>query len=937
ATVDWEVFFAGTGAQRVELPTYAFQRQRYWLEPTADAGEAAAVVDSDESGFWAAVEREDVDGVAATLALDDDSRSSLTALLPSLSSWRQQRRQRSVVDQWRYRAMWKPLASSSAVRLSGRWLMVVPEGAEDERATAVVEGLAGHQVVVSSSDSPEVIAERLRQVLAEGPVAGVVSLLAVDERPLVEYDAVPGGLAATVSLVQALNAVGCDARVWALTRGAVSVGRSESVAAPVQALVWGLGRVVALEHPDRWGGLVDLPERVDESTIARLRAVLAAGEDQVAVRASGVFGRRLVRAESAAVTGGWSSRGTVLVTGGTGALGARVARWLAERGVEHLVLTSRRGDQAPGAGELVEELTALGVRATLAACDVSDRDAVAELLARHPVTGIVHAAGELDDGVVESLDPARMDAVLRAKVTAAVNLHELTRDRDLDMFVLFSSTSAVVGTPGLGNYAPGNAFLDALAEHRRANGLVATSVAWGPWADGGMAAGSVGEVFRRHGVPEMDPDMALAALHQALHDDETALVVADIEWERFFVAFTATRPSPLLADLPETRRLARNSQTEKDETGFADRLAGLPEAEQNRLLLDVVRAQAAVVLGHSEPEDVEPRRALKELGFDSVTAVEFRNRLAAATGLRLPVTLVYDYPTPVEVAQHLRTELLGADAPVAAPTAAGASDEPLAIVGMACRFPGGVRSPEDLWKVLTEGIDTISGFPADRGWDLEGLYDSDPESSGTSYTREGGFLYDAAEFDAGFFGISPREALAMDPQQRLLLETSWEVFERAGIDPQSLRGSATGVFTGSSGQDYVNLLAAGSEAFAGHVATGNASSVMSGRASYVFGFEGPAVTVDTACSSSLVALHLAAQSLRQGECTLALAGGVMVMSTPGIFTEFSRQRGVAPDGRCKPFAAAADGAGFSEGVGLLLLERLSDARRNGHRVLAVVR
>ena len=941
AAVDWQAFFAGTGARRVDLPTYAFQRRRYWLEPDAGSGAPHSAQDPDESGFWTAVEREDAEGVAATLALDDDSRSSLAALLPSLSSWRRQSRRKSVVDRWRYRVVWKPLGAMSAAPPSGRWLVAVPDGFQQDAWVAkVAERFGGSRLVVSASERPEAISERLRKVLTEqGPVAGVVSVLAVDERALADHDAVPGGLAATVSLIQALTAVGCDARVWSLTRGAVSVGPSDGVAAPVQAMVWGLGRVVALEHPDRWGGLVDLPQDADDATIARLAAVLAGSEDQVAVRASGVFGRRLTRAEptAAAVTGRWSAPDSVLITGGTGALGSRVARWLAECGVRQLILTSRRGDRSPDARELVGELTALGARVTLVACDVSDRDAVADLLARHPVTGIVHAAGVLDDGVVESLDPARVDAVLRAKATAALNLHELTRDRELDMFVLFSSTSAVLGASGLGNYAPGNAFLDALAEHRQANGLAATSIAWGPWAGGGMAAGPVGEVYRRHGMPEMDPDSALAALHRALHEDETALVVADIEWERFLTAFTATRPSPLLADLPEAGRLARNVESARNDAAFADRLAGLPAAEQGRILLDVVRTQAAVVLGHSGPGQVEPQRALKEAGLDSVTAVEFRNRLAAVTGLRLPATLVYDSPTPASVAQRLRDELLGADAPTAAPAAAGSSDEPVAIVGMACRFPGGVRSPEDLWQLLTEEIDAISGFPADRGWDLEALYDPDPDGNGTSYTREGGFLYDAAEFDAGFFGISPREALAMDPQQRLLLETAWEVLERAGIDPRSLRGSATGVFAGSSGQDYVRLLSAGSEAFAGHVITGNASSVISGRASYVFGFDGPAVTVDTACSSSLVALHLAAQSLRQGECSLALAGGVMVMSTPSIFTEFSRQRGLAPDGRCKPFAASADGAGFSEGAGLLLLERLSDARRNGHQVLAVVR
>ena len=727
-----------------------------------------------------------------------------------------------------------------------------------------------------------------------------------------------------------------------VTQDAVPAG--ESTVDVTQGLLWGLARGAQAEHPGR----VFVVDADADTTAASVAAVVASGEPEAAIRDGATLVPRYAKTVVSEKQGSnpvshsrpWGG-GTVLITGGTGGLGSLLARYLvAEHGVTDLVLTSRRGLGAPGARQLVEDLTDLGATVTVAACDVTERAAVAELLGTiGNLTAVVHAAGTADSGVFDSLTPERLDSVLRAKVDAAWHLHELTQD--LAAFVLFSSAGGQVLPAGQANYAAANAFLDGLAEHRKAAGLKATALAWGLWAENTGLGGELAEAdlarMARLGLPAVTAEQGLA-----LFDAATATEDAVIAPLRVDVAALRARTDDLPALLrgfvpPKGRRTAK--AVKAADNALAAELAGLADTERDRVLLDIVRTQVATVLGYADKSEVDGTRAFKELGFDSLAAVELRNLLGTATGLTLPATLIFDHPTAKAVADFVKGKLLGAVAKVPATTTRtnASMQEPIAIVGMACRYPGGVRSPEDLWQLLVDEVDAVSEFPANRGWDIDSIYDPERGKRGKTYAREGGFLHEGTLFDPAFFGIGPREALAMDPQQRLLLETAWEAIERAGIDPTALRGSMTGVFTGAMYDDYGSRVPGAPADVAAYIPNGSSGAVVSGRISYLLGLEGPCMTVDTACSSSLVTLHLAVQALRAGECGLALAGGVTLLSQPDLFVDSSRQGVLSPNGRSKSFSAASDGVGWAEGAGLLLLERLSDAQRNGHEVLAVVR
>ncbi|MET9453035.1 type I polyketide synthase [Streptomyces cinerochromogenes] len=670
--VDWEAFFAGQGTRPVDLPTYAFQHRSYWETLPAPAPAAATAGPADPE-FWDTLTDTDLPALADHLHVD---ATALGEVLPALTRWREDRLAEDRRQSWRYRLTWTELPDPAAPVLAGTWLVVVPGGHDDPRITAITGALALHGAQPVTVDVPTADTDRtaLGALLTrhttgadEAPLAGVLSFLALDDRPHPGHPTLSLGTAATVALVQAMADTAPGAPLWCVTSGAVAVDSSDELTAPFQTSLWGAAAALSIDHPDFWGGLIDMAPEVDPAAARRLCAVLTedTGEEQLALR-TGLHARRLVRAarDDTSGTPPWTPRGTTLITGGTGGVGAEVARLLAHAGAEHLVLTSRRGRTATGVTELAQELTALGTRVTIEACDVTDRAAMARLLdslpAEAPLTAVVHAAG------VPQRDTPLPDTTLedfaeigRAKIGGALLLDELLGDRTLDAFVLFSSGAAVWGSAGQAAYGAANAFLDALAHRRRARGLAATSVAWGPLA-GGMVDEEISAFMRRIGAPPMDTRTALGALPSAVADGRPTLVVADFDWPRFAPTYTLGRPRPLLDALPEVREALDTDRAHPGRPGgtaLRDELAALPETERGRILLDLVRTHVAAVLGYDSPADVESRRPFTDLGFDSVSSVELRTRLNRATGLRMPATVVYDHASPAALADHLRREL----------------------------------------------------------------------------------------------------------------------------------------------------------------------------------------------------------------------------------------------------------------------------------------
>ncbi len=911
ASLRWDGLHEGGDPRRVSLPYYPFQRKVFWVEG------------------------------------------------------RPRRRSFPSGVEARYGVVWQELAGRTP-RAGGAdpggWLILPDSGGVGEALARRIGEGGGWALTVPPGTRGSALAGLLQEAGERGGLRHVVDLrsLGIPEASGLGGEGLVAahrlGAKGVVELLGILAGQGGEEppRLWLATRGAVPVGEG-CLPGLGQSHLWGLGKVIGLEHPELWGGILDLPPHPEaEEAASFLDAVLGGGkEDHLALRNGRLFAARLEAlreepVEPLKLDGG----AAYLITGGLGGLGLRVARRFVDRGARHLVLAGRR---PPGgaASRALDELRASGGEVTVVQADLARRADALRLLEEslatgRPLKGVVHAAGVAGYRLLSEMDGDEMDRVFGGKVAGALNLHELTRELDLDFFCCFSSIASVWGSRGQAHYAAANAFLDGLAHHRKAMGLPATTVNWGPWSGGGMVTQEVGEQLRSSGVQLLAPSRALDTLEAALAGSRPSVTVAQVDWHRLRELMRLRGRSSFLGQLgleaPEAGEAVQAPRSTR-----MDRIAEAPPGDRIPSLTRFIQGEVASIMRLEDTEVPEIDRGLFDLGLDSLMVVELLQRLQKAVGQRIGEAVAFERPTIRALAEHLQEMLLqeGEEEDRQAPAlvvrkgdlpAPGRDATPIAVIGLGCRLPGGVDTPGAFWDLLRNGMDATSEIPPDR-WDVDGYYDPDPRNPGTMVTRRGGFLDEVDRFDADLFRIPAREALSMDPQHRLLLEVAWEALELAGRAGPDRDRERTGVFVGISTHEYSALLMQrqSERPLDAYFASGNSLNAAAGRLAYVLGLQGPCMAVDTACSSSLVAVHMACESLRSGASEMALAAGVNVMLMPEYFVALSRAGMISPDGRCKPYDAAADGYGRGEGCGVVVLKRLDDALRDGDRVLALVR
>ncbi|MEH2032453.1 MAG: SDR family NAD(P)-dependent oxidoreductase [Nostoc sp.] len=990
--IAWTGFYQNLHYRKVVLPTYPFQRKRYWAELTQ--ANKHKPTSEQQTQVIAMLEAGQTEQLSQLLSRTDRQlNAAQVEILERLIQEHQQQQAIASIQDCLYEVQWQPNPNPAPQNSTpGHWLILANSGTLASTLAQVLEQQGQTCSLVTSGKAEGDEGDGgVFSTLSTSSLRGIIYLWSLD-LPATETlttatltGSVNTNCGQLLDVMQTMVSQpgSSTAKLWVITENAIALG--EDLPAISQAPVWGQSRAFGLEYPQHWGGLIDLDRQanVEEQAQAIAMELLGtSGEEHIAYRSGTRYVARLVKSypETTHKFSIKSDR-SYLISGGLGGLGLSVAQWLVEQGARHLILLSRSGINTKEKQEAVKQLQAAGVEIITPIADVSDgeslRNAMSELLRKLPlISGIIHAAGS-DGGMyrIAELEHSILQQTLEPKVAGTWNLHQISQDWELDFFINFSSIAAVWGSANQSHYAAANEFQNLFAAYRQSQGLPGLTVNWSAVIGAGMinqpGAEALTQRLQKIGVGSLNLTQVKAALGLLLNSQNRQFVVAPVDWQRFGAIYAVGRTRRLLEQLAPQTQLEQAIETAQS-TPLREQLASVPAAEGLEILRRTLQKEVARVLGLPTEELPALEEGFFELGMDSLMAVELRDRLNQLLGVNLPSTLSFDFPNIERLTHYLATDLLAlaeattkgikgnreqrignrADVeqkPLLFPVArslfpqaqVGDIYEPIAIVGMSCRFPGNATDPESFWQLLASGTNTRAEIPQNR-WNVETYYDPTPDIPGKIYTRYGNFINSIDRFDPAFFGISPREAVAIDPQHRLLLEVSWEALEQAAIAPERLAGASVGVFIGNDGHDYEQLIAQHLQqnpdspvcTFAG---TGNAFSSAAGRLAYTFGFTGPTLAIDTACSSSLVAIHQACNSLHLRECQMAIAGGVKLHLTPASYIWASSARMISSDGLCKTFDASADGYARGEGCGMVVLKRLSKAQRDGDRILALIR
>ena len=909
AEPDWRTIYPNA-YKRMQLPNYPFQRQRYWAAPTPDT---STNLISDEVYYhvvWRTLSKEDN---TLDIKLIDSEPSNPTYLIVSDGG--------------------QELPS-----LSGRFFTQLNE----------------------QGNNPQIVSAREIESIS---IENTIVIWVRESEASQNYAEAQSVAQELLKVMQAVIAQPSSG-LWCVTEQAVSVTDSMSLAF-ADSIAWAMGRTMALEHPIQWGGIIDLElsssEQMSNNQVdAAIEKIQSPGnEDQLAIRQQQWHIPQLRHYTPISKKAAFNPSGTWLITGGCGDLGLLTCQWLFKKGVREFVLVGRSGPSAM-VQKAIQQLNEKGANIRVVAEDVCNkngmRNVIAECNVRQPLKGIVHTAGLPGYDLLDSINWQRFDEIVAAKAQGAWNLHTLTDELELDYFICYSSISSTWGSKGQAHYGAANRFVDSLMSHRRQRGLTGLSVNWGPWYQQGMSTQETVKKLAQAGVQSLKAKNNFAALERIIGDPKlSACAVAQLDEPIFKMLNQLVSKNSFLdrlhsKSMPDEQLNPTKGNLNNPAHAIAaenpSRANAFIKTQNEESLVSHLQELTATILEFPAGQLPDVDKGFSALGMDSLLALQFKETLSGQTGLTLPATLTFDYPNIVKLAGYLKNQFF-ADSSVS--SSSGERQERLsdfgnreaavhdiAIIGFGCRFPGSANSAESFWSLLKNSDDSISDIPKER-WDIDDYYDANPDAAGKMYCRKGGFLDGIDLFDATLFEISPREANHMDPQQRLLLETTWEAFENAGVAPDKVKESQTGVFVGISSAEYGNRLTADVNQIDPYSITGNTSNTAAGRLSYFYGLHGPAMAVDTACSSSLVAVHLACQSLRSGESRMALAAGVNLILDPMGSIAASRARMLSADGKCKTFDASADGYVRSEGCGVVVLKPLADAEKDGDTILAVIR